>query len=165
MAAAAESGAQPALLLVGRINRAHGLKGEVIVDLTSNRLERTQPGTRFETVRGPLVIGSAAAHQGKWRVQFDGVVGRDAAEALRGVELHAEPLDVPGELWVHELLGATVALADGTVVGTVQAVEDNPASDLLVLEGDRLVPLTFVIAHEPGRLVIDPPAGLLDLQD
>ena len=45
---------EPGLLLVGRINRAHGLKGEVIVDLTSNRLERTAPGTRFETDRGPL---------------------------------------------------------------------------------------------------------------
>ena len=159
------SGAKPALLVVGRINRAHGLKGEVIVDLTSNRLERTRPGTAFETDGGPLVIVSAAAHQGKWRVQFEGVVGRDAAEALRGVELRAEPLDIPGELWVHELLGATVVLSDGTKVGTVQAVEDNPASDLLVLEGERLVPLTFVVSYEPGRVVIDPPVGLLDLAD
>ena len=156
---------KPGLLLVGRINRAHGLKGEVIVDLTSNRLERTAPGTRFETDRGPLDVVSAAAHQGKWRMQFAGVVGRDAAEALRGVELRAEPLDIPGELWVHEMLGSSVVLPDGTWVGVVDAVEDNPAADLLVLDGGRLVPLTFVVSHEPGRIVIDPPAGLLDLLD
>jgi 16S rRNA processing protein RimM len=64
---------------------------------------------------------------------------------------------------VHELIGATAVLVDGTEVGTVDGVEANPASDLLVLDSGALVPVVFVTAHEPGRVTIDPPEGLLDL--
>ena len=65
-------------------------------------------------------------------------------------------------LWVHDLVGAHVVEADGTERGTVTAVEANPASDLLVLDTGGLVPLRFVVFHEAGRVVIDPPAGLFD---
>jgi 16S rRNA processing protein RimM len=95
-------------------------------------------------------------------VAFNGVDDRNAAEALRGLVLRAEPIEEEGALWAHELIGAAVVDTAGTSYGTVESVEANPASDLLVLAGERLVPLTFVVAHEPGRVVIDPPAGLFD---
>jgi len=101
-------------------------------------------------------------------VRFAGVNDREGADALHGVELYGEPLEVPGELWVHELLGAEVFDTTGRRLGVVEAVEANPASDLLVLDGERLIPLTFVTEQVPAasggvaRLVVDPPAGLLD---
>ena len=76
--------------------------------------------------------------------------------------LYAEPLTDPEALWVHELIGAEVVAADGSSYGRVAAVEANPASDLLVLDGGGLVPLRFVVASTPGRVVVDVPAGLLD---
>ena len=84
-------------------------------------------------------------------------------ERLRGVVLRAEALDEQGTLWVHELIGAEVVDAAGTVHGRVEAVQANPASDLLVLEDGRLVPLTFVVSSGEGRVVIDPPPGLMEL--
>ena len=91
---------------------------------------------------------------------------RSQAERLRGIELAAPAVDVPGTLWVHELVGATlVSTPTGTTLGTVQAVEANPASDLLVLESGGLVPLRFVTDERAaaGTLVVDIPDGLLDL--
>jgi 16S rRNA processing protein RimM len=96
-------------------------------------------------------------------VHFAGVSDRSAAEALHGEVLTAEPLEDPDVLWVHDLVGSeVVAAADGARLGVVEAVEANPASDLLVLDGGGLVPLTFLVRAEAGRLVVDPPAGLLD---
>ena len=86
-----------------------------------------------------------------------------AADALRDTVLMAEPIDDPDGLWVHRLIGAEVVDPAGTVVGIVGAVEANPASDLLVLDTGALIPLRFVVGQEPGRLVVDLPAGLLDL--
>jgi 16S rRNA processing protein RimM len=109
-----------------------------------------------------MEILHASPHQGRFIVAFDGVVDRNAAESLRGLVLRAEPIDDEGALWVHELIGAEVVGVDGRAYGTVEAVEANPASDLLVLPGGGLVPLTFVVSQESGRVVIDPPQGLLD---
>ena len=144
-------------LEVGRVVKPHGLNGEVIVELVTNRTERMTPGT----VLGGLEVVAARPHQHRWIVQFDGVASREAADELRGRVLTAEPLDDDSELWVHELVGSEVIDRSGTSHGLVTAVEANPASDLLVLEGGGLVPLTFVVEHGEGRVVIDPPAGLL----
>jgi 16S rRNA processing protein RimM len=98
-------------------------------------------------------------------VRFEGVDTREAAEALAGAALRAEPLagaDAEG-LWVHELIGAEVVGTGGEGHGTVTAVEANPASDLLVLDGGALVPLRFVVAAEPGKLTVDVPDGLFEL--
>lgn len=142
--------------------KPHGLAGEVIVELYTNRTERIAAGTVLATDEGPLEVLRSTAHLGRWIVAFAGVSTREGAEALRGRVLLAEPIDDPDELWIHELVGSTVTGVDGTDHGTVVAVEANPASDLLVLEGGGLVPLRFVVSHEPGSVVIDPPAGLLD---
>jgi 16S rRNA processing protein RimM len=102
----------------------------------------------------------------RYIVQFEGVAGREDAERLRGVELRAEPLDdVPDALWVHELVGSTVRDAAGTALGTVESVEPNPASDLMVLESGGLIPVRFVTGHDAAARTVDVdiPEGLLDL--
>lgn len=154
------------LLEVGRIAKAHGLKGEVIVHLTTDRSERVTAGSRLSSDFGDLQVVSSRPHQGRWIVTLVGVTDRNGAEALRGVVLRAEPLSDEGALWVHELIGAEVLDTAGVSHGPVVAVEANPASDLLVLEGEHLVPLTFVVGRGPaGEIVIDPPPGLLDDPD
>jgi 16S rRNA processing protein RimM len=151
------------VLEVGRIVKAHGIRGEVIVDLVSNRPDvRLAPGSVLSSDRGDLEVLTATPHQGRWIVAFDGILDRNAAETYRGVVLTAEPIDDDDTLWVHELVGAEVVDLAGTSYGSVEAVEANPASDLLVLSGERLVPLVFVVIKAPGRVVIDPPPGLLD---
>ncbi|HSL58710.1 MAG TPA: ribosome maturation factor RimM [Acidimicrobiales bacterium] len=150
-------------LEVGRISKPHGIRGEVVVALTTNRHERVAVGAHLWAGGRELVVVTSRPHQGHHLVLFDGVSGRDAAEALRGAVLTAEALDDPDELWVHELVGSQVVETDGTSRGRVEAVQANPAADLLVLDTGALVPLTFVVDRAPGRVVIDPPAGLFDL--
>jgi 16S rRNA processing protein RimM len=165
---------EPALLEVGKITRPHGLRGAVVVELVSNREERLRPGSAFTGPSGPLTVEQShplGASGGRARVamNFSEVPTREAAEALRGAVLRAPALaDADADtdtdtLWVHELIGAEVVTADGTVIGRVDAVEANPASDLLVLDSGPLVPLHFVIAQAPGRVTVELPAGLLDL--
>ena len=151
------------LLEVGRIAKPHGLRGEVNVLLTTDRLERLAPGTVLHTARGSLEVVSSRPHQGGHLVTFAGVADRNAAEGLRGLVLQAPPLDDPDELWVHELVGLEVVEVDGTARGRVVALEVNPASDLLVLDGGALVPLSFVVDTEAGRVVVDVPEGRFDL--
>jgi 16S rRNA processing protein RimM len=157
------------VLEVGQVVKPHGLKGEVIVARITNRPEeRLAPGFVLASDRGELTVRSATPHQGRWIVGFVGVDDRDQAEALRGIVLQAEPLSGAGDddgdiLWVHELIGSEVVGVDGRSYGRVESVEANPASDLLVLPGGKLVPLVFVVAGPiGGRVVIDPPAGLLE---
>lgn len=157
------------LLEVGRITKPHGIRGEVVVHLTTDRTERVTPGTVLYTGDGRVLkVLASRPHQGNWIVAFDGLHDRNGSDALRGAVLSAEPLDDPDALWVHELLGADVVLAggDGTVIATVRAVEANPASDLLVLSTGALVPMVFVTGRDDtGRVAIDPPAGLLEVND
>lgn len=160
--------APPAELLeVGRIDKAHGLRGDVIVTLTSDRTERLDPGSRLWVGADELEVVASTRHQHRWIVTFAGLTCREDAEARRGSALRAEPLDASdGELWVHELVDAAVVLPDGTAVGTVTAVQDNPAHELLVLDSGALVPVVFVsdASGLPDRVVIDPPDGLLDAE-
>jgi 16S rRNA processing protein RimM len=155
-------------LVVGRVGRAHGLRGEVAVRFTSNRPERSEPGAVLFAGDRELVIRASRPHQGRMLLYFEGIADRTAAEALQGVELTAAPLgdDVElddDELWVHEVVGAEVLDRAGDHVGRVVAVEANPAHDLLVLDGGALVPMVFVVEQRDGVVVIDPPEGLFDL--
>jgi 16S rRNA processing protein RimM len=155
----------PELLKVGRVTKAHGLRGEVVVQLWTDLTERLDPGSVLTTPRGTLTVEHARPFQDRWIVQFEGIVDRSQAERMRGIELEAEPVEVEGKLWVHELVGARVIDIGGAELGTVAAVEANPASDLLVLESGGLIPLRFVVEGEApdGTLVVDIPEGLLDL--
>lgn len=151
-------------LEVGRVGKAHGLKGEVFVTLSTNRVERLDPGATLLADDRPLEVLWARPQQNRYVVAFVGVDDREGAEALRGATLWAEPIDDPDALWVHELVGVEVVDVDGNSVGTVEGLEANPASDLLVLDTGALVPLEFVVAGpEAGRITIDPPPGLLEL--
>jgi 16S rRNA processing protein RimM len=151
------------MLDVGRIDRAHGLGGDVVVDLWTNVESRLEPGTVLATDRGDLRVLSARPFRGRFLVQFEAVDDRRAADALHGLVLRAPAVDEPGALWIDELIGAQVVDPGGRVLGRVEAVEPNPASDLLVLEDGGLVPLRFVVEHVPGvRVVVDGPAGLFE---
>jgi 16S rRNA processing protein RimM len=155
------------LLEVARIDKPHGKRGDVVVSLISNVVSRLAPGSVLTADRGELVVVASRPHQHRWIVTFEGVDDLAAADALRGTMLSAPPMqdpDDPDALWVHEMLGVEVVDLSHTVVGRVVAVLDNPASDLLELESGGLVPLRFVQGwDEGGRLVIDPPPGLLDV--
>ena len=153
------------LLEVGRITKTHGVRGDVLVLLTTERTERLAPGTVLNTDRGDLTVVRSSPHQDRWIVHFDGIDVREDADRWRGVLLLAEPIDGDADdaLWVHELVGSTVVLVDGTDVGTVQEVQANPAADLLVLDSGALIPVVFITDRSGGVLTIDPPDGLLDL--
>jgi 16S rRNA processing protein RimM len=153
------------LLEVGAIVKPHGLRGDVIVVLSTNRDERIDAGAVLTTAEGrELEVVRSSPHRGRFIVTFDVVDGIDAAESLRGTALFATPLEDPEALWIHELIGSEVEGTDGVPIGTVVAVEANPASDLMVLDRGALIPLRFVVRTEPGvRVVVDLPDGLLDL--
>jgi 16S rRNA processing protein RimM len=152
-------------LELGRVGRPHGVRGEVVVMLHTDRPERTTPGAVLHAGDRTLVVASARPHQGRWLVRFEGINDRIGAEELRGATLVGEPLDDPGEgrIWVHELVGDEVRDVHGRTLGRVAEVQANPAHDLLVLDDGTLVPMVFVVEQEPGVLIVDPPDGRLDV--
>ena len=157
------------MLDVGRVVKPHGLKGQVVVELWTNRSERMAAGSALHCGERVLEVAAASPVPGmggraRWLVTFSGVGSREEAEALRESVLCADPVPVEGAMWVHEMIGSDLFDPSGARVGRVEAVEANPASDLLVLDDGRLVPLTFV-SWTQGRLVVDGPPGLLDQLD
>jgi 16S rRNA processing protein RimM len=163
-------------LTVARIGRAHGLRGEVALDVrTDAPEERLAPGTVLvaePASAGPLTVVRTRIQQGRWYATFEQVADRTAAEALRGVELvvQVEDDEDDEDAWYpHELAGLRVEHVDGRVLGEVVGLEHAPAHDLLVIReasGARTA-VPFVHAIVPvvdvagGRVVIDPPGGLL----
>ena len=124
----------------------------MVVQLWTDQTQRLDPGTVLASVRGDLRVVSSKPFGGdRFIVQFEGVADRTSAERLRGVELEAEPLDEPDVMWVHELVGAVVRDAAGTELGRVEAVEANPASDLLVLESGGSHSRALRHLPRPGR--------------
>ncbi|HEY5156101.1 MAG TPA: ribosome maturation factor RimM [Acidimicrobiales bacterium] len=159
------------LLEVGRITKPHGLRGEVLVSLTTTESSRVAPGATLRAGDRDLVVRHSTPHHQRWIVTFEGVDTREAAEALGGTVVRAVAKagaddGEPDALWVHQMIGATVVDVSGRDHGQVVAVLGNPASDLLELESGALVPLRFVVGGlEPGpdgpTLRVDPPTGLL----
>ena len=151
-------------LEVGRIIKAHGLRGQVLVDLWSDRHERLAAGETLFSDRGPLVVLAAAIHQKtRFIVSFDRITTREEAERWRGVVLSAPRIDDPDVIWIDQLYGAEVVETSGVRRGVVVDVEANPASDLMVLDSGTLVPLTFVVSVEANRRVeINAPDGLFE---
>ena len=155
------------LLEVGKFGRAHGVRGDLFVDLTTDRTERAAVGARL-WARGTwyTVERSNRANQ-RFRVHLAGIDGRSEAEALTGAVLYAEPIDDADALWIHVIIGADVVETNGTVRGRCVSVIDNPASDLLELDSGALVPATFITGidrdADPVVVTIDPPEGLFDL--
>lgn len=160
---------------VARIGRAHGLRGEVSVELRTDIPEdRLVPGERYMTEpasAGPLTIAKVRAQANRWYLQFEEIGDRDAAEAARGVELvlDAEESDEEDAWFVQELVGLAAVRPDGTALGTVVDLVSMPAQDLLVVKqpgGERAM-IPFVEEFVPevdlqaGRVVLTPPYGLL----
>jgi 16S rRNA processing protein RimM len=166
------------LLVVGRIGHAHGVKGEVSVEVrTDDPDRRYATGSVLATdppERGPLTVEGVRAHHGRLLVRFAGVEDRDAAETLRGTLLVVDSADVgdaeEGEWWDHDLVGLVAVTTQGTKLGSVTDVIHVPGPPLLAIDVEgREVLVPFVEALVPevdvpgGRVVVDPPPGLLDL--
>ncbi|GAA1975831.1 ribosome maturation factor RimM [Kitasatospora viridis] len=166
-------------LVVGRIGRAHGIRGDVFVEVRTDEPElRLGPGAVLLTDPakvGPLTVESGKVHSGKLLIRFAGVKDRTDAEALRNTMLIAEvdPDERPeeeDEYYDHQLIGLDVVLADGTLVGELTEVVHLPYQDLLTVvrpDGtevlipfvEQIVP-TIDLAEQ--RCVITPPPGLID---
>jgi 16S rRNA processing protein RimM len=171
-------------LVVGRVTRPHGVRGELAVEVRTDDPElRFAAGAVLATeppAAGPLKVSQVRWHSGKLLLSFDGVADRDAADQLRGVLLVVDSADLedvadPDEFRDHDLIGLAVYGPGDEHVGTVTDVLHH-GQDLLVVAGageragtEIMVPFVFQIVPEvdlrSGRIVIDPPAGLLDPQD
>ncbi|KAA9151414.1 ribosome maturation factor RimM [Amycolatopsis acidicola] len=167
-------------VVVGRVAKAHGIRGELAVDVRTDSPElRFAEGTvltgrRRDGDTCELTVATARWHSGRLLVTFAQVPSRDVAEELRGVLLLADTSDLPptgdpDEFYDHELEGLRAELTDGSVIGTVQEIVHAPGSELLSLDKDgRTVLVPFVRQIVPvvdvagGRVVLDPPEGLLD---
>ena len=167
-------------LVVGRIRRPHGIRGDVSVEVrTDDPGGRFVVGTALDTDpagRGPLTLTSRRWHAGNLILAFAEIGDRDAAEDLRGTWLVVDsgevgPTDDPDEFHDHELIGLAVITTSGESVGRVTDVR-HFGQDLLVIQppgpghDEVLVPFVAAIVPEvdvaAGRLVIDPPPGLLE---
>lgn len=155
---------QPELREVGRTGRPHGVRGDIYVDLITDREERLAVGARLQLGGRWFTIERAKPAGTRWLVHFAEVADRTVAEGLVNQSLLAEPLPATGDgLYVHDLIGAMVVDTAGAELGTCTAVLANPAHDILELDSGGLVPVVFVVSAEPGRVVVDPPDGLFDL--
>ncbi len=165
------------LLVVGRIGRAHGVRGDLFVEpFTDSPDERFAPGqTLMMSNDQSLTVATSKWHSGRLVVHFVGIDDRTAAEALKGSELtmdvdpQALPED-PDEYYDHQLVGLTVVLTNGDVVGVVSEMVHLPSQDLVIVKRDSLpeamipfvnemVPTIDVVA---GTMTITPPPGLLN---
>ena len=171
---------------VGRIGRPHGVRGDVVVGVRTDEPElRFAPGSRLDTDPvsvGPLTVAVYRWHSGNLLVRFEGISDRTAAAELGGTWLLVDSavlgaLDDPDEFRDGDLVGLSVRTVDGTVVGTVADVLHH-GQDVLAIDpvptagagaGQILIPFVKAIVPEVdiagGVLVIDPPEGLLNLQD
>ncbi|MEV0012328.1 ribosome maturation factor RimM [Streptomyces sp. NPDC051840] len=166
-------------LVVARIGRAHGIKGEVTVEVRTDEPElRLGPGAVLITEpahAGPLTIETGRVHSGRLLLRFEGVRDRTAAEALRNTLLIAEvdPAELPDdpeEFYDHQLIDLDVVLADGTEIGRITEISHLPSQDLFIVErpdgSEVMIPFVEEIVTEidleEQRAVITPPPGLID---
>jgi 16S rRNA processing protein RimM len=164
------------LLLVGRIARAHGIRGHVIVNPETDFMEE-----RFR-IGGVLKVGPAERtrnyeilevrfQQGRPIVRFAGIETMNDAEALAGADLwlgEGEIAPLPaGTFYRHDLVGCEVRDAHGTMLGRVTGVEGTMDRSYLVVDGDVMIPLVegicLAVDIAGRRVTVDPPEGLLNL--
>jgi 16S rRNA processing protein RimM len=167
-------------LVVGRIGRPHGVRGEVTVEVrTDDPDARFAPGSSLRTdpaERGPLTVAAVHPRSGGLVLAFEGVGSREEAEALRGIVLVVDSAELPeiedaDEWYDHQLVGLAAVDPAGAALGEVADVVHAPASDLLVVRDvdgrEHLVPfvreLVPAVDVPGGRVVVDPPEGLFDL--
>lgn len=160
-------------LAVGRVTRAHGIRGEVAVEPLTEVPGRYDPGAVLRLEGGrTLTVASARPHKDRLLVRFEEVGDRSAAEALRGEVLlipasDSPPMDEEGRFWVHEVVGLEVVTEDGRSLGHIREVLRNPANDLWVADHagtEVLVPairdVVVAVDREDGRVVVRELPGL-----
>ncbi|MEU6090213.1 ribosome maturation factor RimM [Streptomyces sp. NPDC047085] len=166
-------------LVVARIGRAHGIKGEVTVEVRTDEPElRLAPGAVLATdppSAGPLTIATGRVHSGRLLLRFEGVSDRNGAEALRNTLLIAEidPEELPegeDEYYDHQLIDLDVVTEDGTEVGRITEISHLPSQDLFIVErpdgSEVMIPFVEEIVTDidlaEQKAVITPPPGLID---
>lgn len=165
-------------VVVARVVKAHGIRGEVSCELLTDLPDRLVAGTPVTLGRTDTSVASSRPHQGRLLVRFEGVTGRTQAELLRGLEVAAPARD-PDEhdvYFAHELVGMRVVDAEGADLGRVRALIDLPDAaeyDLLEVERpdgvrwllpavDEYVEIGLDDEDRERLVVVDPPEGLLD---
>jgi len=151
-------------LEVGKIDKAHGVHGDVVVTLLSDRTERLDAGAvLFRDDGSQLTVIKSRPHQHRYIVEFGEITGREAADDDRGTILFGDPIIDPEVIWIHDLIDSPVVDVDGNELGTCVSVLENPASDIIVLDNEGLIPLTFYVEQrDDDTIVVDPPDGLFD---
>ncbi len=149
---------------IGTIHRPHGVRGEVAVELLTDRIERLAPAARVRAGDRWLSVAASRRLPDRWLVRFDGVADRSAAEAIAHRPLFAVADEGGDEdaLWVHALIGSRLVDQHGIDRGACVAVVANPAHDLLELADGSLVPVVFVTAVEDDVITASVPDGLFD---
>jgi len=163
--------------VVGRIIRPHGIRGEVVVEVTTDAPERFAPGSTLDVGDPaspvPYTVAGSRPHQGRLLVTLDGIEDRTAAESLRGsfLSIPASRARAPeeGRYYAFQLEGLSVVDEDGVDLGVMKGVLENPANDLWVIrvgERDVLVPAVREFVRDvdlaAGRIVLRPIPGLFD---
>lgn len=141
---------EPEWVAVGRIARAHGVKGEVSVVPLSDISARFDAGSRMfagATEDRPLTVSSSRPHAGRILLVFDEVADREAAERLRGEYLFVPAASTPplpdGEYWPHQLIGCRVVTEEGRPLGPIREILRTQANDVWVAvgpDGEVLIP-------------------------
>lgn len=153
-------------LSVGHLRRPHGLRGDIFVQLTTDRRERVEPGTQlFARDQMLSVASSRVAGNGRIIARFDQIVDRTDAERWTNVELFAEPIDDPDALWIHQMIGKRVVDQHGIDRGVCTSVLDNPAAEIIETDQGGLVPANFVVDTTSDVISVDVPDGLFELND
>jgi 16S rRNA processing protein RimM len=158
-------------VVVGIIGRAHGIRGEVFIELRTDEPHRRFVASRVlraEDSERTFAIETVRDHSGRLLAKFHELADRTAAEAARGIRLvvDVDPAEQPegdGEFYDRHLIGLGVRDAHDAQVGTVIGVAHTPGQDLLEIDTGtqtRLVP--FVLALVPE---VDLAAGLVRLAD
>jgi 16S rRNA processing protein RimM len=172
-------------LVIGRVAKAHGVTGEVVIDVrTDDPAERFAPGSvlRGRKPRGgperDFIIETVREHGGRLLVRLTGIGDRNAADELRGTlflisTAQLPPIEDPDEFYDHQLEGLAVRTVAGEVLGTVTEVLHTAAGELLSIKrpdgAELLVPfvsaIVTAVSLAEGTVEIDPPDGLLNLED
>ncbi len=154
---------------MGRIARAHGIRGEVSIEPLSEVEARYAPGAELFLEDGrKLTVATARRHHRRLLVKFDQISDRDQAEALRGAVLvvpeDAVPAPPEGAYWVHQFVGLEVVTEDGRSLGRIREVQGNPANDLWVTESGTMIPaireVVIRVDLEGGRVTVRDVPGL-----
>jgi 16S rRNA processing protein RimM len=174
-------------LKIARLGKAHGVRGEVTVELlTDQPEERFYPGALFSLLSPApffaetgkkLTLESSFLHNGRWILAFEGIESRNKVEEFRNHFIQAD-IDVEHEgdgeddFHVQQLIGITAVDSEGNALGEVTDILNLPGQDVVVIKIDgkeKLVPFVYefvpTISVEKKIMVINPPAGLFDEED